>query len=227
MKPHLKTLSILSIACALPATGATTFSNDPGTAGGAKWDTWSQESATVTTGLNQGSAQTTFGSTTISDSSVTTDITQDYNSFIGGLTGGGDRYYFHDGAATWNASLIFTSAVDFVRVSYSLLGGEMGAPTPYGLTPVITNGTVLDSGSYASGDTLIFYTDFALDSPSTEIETSFGDNVFPMFPCSFRSVDAIQVEGLNSAPTAVPEPSAGILALLAGSFLLRRKRTRS
>ena len=51
---------------------------------------------------------------------------------------------------------------------------------------------------------------------------AFGDAP-PGF--SFRSFDALLVEGFNSTPVQVPEPSSALLGLLGVAMAFRRKRT--
>lgn len=216
-------LIITAALLSATAQGATTFATDTTALAGAEWDTWTSSSATPTT-LSQGAANSTFGSL-ITSSETTTIITQGYDSPPGGFLGNPDTYYFHNGAATWTSNLLLSSSVSFVRVSYSLVGFGGAPPEGYAQSPEITGATVLRNGSYNADRTPAFYTDFALASPSDDISASFGDVVTPgFFPGSFRSIDAIQLEVFDVAPAAIPEPSTGILALLGGLLLTRRRR---
>ena len=138
-----------------------------------------------------------------------------------GLYSGGDRYYLHSGGATWQPDFALTATVSFVRVSYSLeqAGGA------YGIPPVISGATPVGSNSYPApdgGGQNIFYHDFELPGPSSSISVNAFGDAPPGF--SFRSFDALLIEGFNSTPVPVPEPSSSLLGLLGVAVALRRKR---
>ena len=156
---------------------------------------------------------------------MTRNVTDAY-SFIGGLGSNPDTYYFHDGGANWTGSLELAEAASYVRVSYSLLGGRGGPPSPYSVGPSVEGATVINAGSYGTSkdgiEGVVFFTDLQLGASATKIEASFGDAIFPGFPGSFKSVDGVQICVFNSEP--VPEPTSTALALLGALFVLRRKR---
>lgn len=215
----------LLFAASIQSYGSTVFLTSGGSAASAEWETWTSASATVTTGLSQGAAGTTTtdGSLSFSTTEVTTDILVDYSAYAG-LFSGGDRYYIGDGAFAWNVDASLSSAVEYVRVSYSL--ADAGAAFAFGPT-LDVSATQIDTGSYTIAGAAIYYTDFQLDSAGTAFSVSFGDAVAPH---SHRSMDAIFVEVFNStAPLAVPEP--GTYALLTGllslGFCAAKRRMKS
>ena len=210
----------------------------------ASWDTWSFGPsysypgfgpATATTipvqSGSQGAGSYTSNGLNFTSSEVTTDIINDYTAFPGGLAGGGDRYYIHDGAYTWGVSGELDSAATHFRVSYGLVNApedQGGGTSDFFATPSMTGASVLASGSYAYSAGDVYYTTFALDTASSAVSASFGDVVFggPAFPGSFKSMDGIYIEAFNGAPSAVPEPQAfalisGLIAIL--SLALRRR----
>ncbi|MEM9080004.1 MAG: hypothetical protein AAGC74_04860 [Verrucomicrobiota bacterium] len=250
MKKTTNTLFLGLVALAVNASAATSFIADPNSLVGAEWDFWLTEPAATTStyddpfddpdqgatvtavepsfGYNQGPAQTTFGTISVTDSLVTSDVLDHYN-FPGGFLFNPDSYYIHNGAFQWNTSITLAATVDYVRVSYALLGFGGTPASAFDNAPSIAGATLLDSGSYDDITSTVFYYDFQLASSSTEIDTTFGDLISTpfapgFFPGSFKSIDAIQVEGLNVAPTAIPEPSAALLGLLGTLGLLRRRR---
>lgn len=194
---------------------------------GASWDVWTQQSAVVVSGLDQGATQSIFGSLGVTGSSVSTDILQAYdNESFTGLGFNSSTYYVHNGAFQWNGLLSISEAVTFARVSYALVGGGPGgALVGFENAPSIAGASLLASGSYDTTESTVFYYDFALSSASASLQSSFGDVVTPGFyPGSFRSLDAIQIEGLDVAPTVIPEPSSLLLSFLAGLTALARRR---
>ena len=208
----------------------------------AEWDNWTYASTTVENpGQSQGSGTTTTagGGFTFTSTDVTTDILQDNtdNPLGNGLGFGptaGDTYYIHTGAYQWNVNVTLSSAVDYFRVSYALVGRESTstAAADFANTPSLSDAEAIDSGSYNYNGSLnsVFYTTFELDEASDTFAVSFGDIVTPGFyPGSFKSIDGIYVEAFNGTPNAVPEPQA--FALLSGLIALiclaTRRRLRS
>ena len=204
----------------------------------AEWDNWTYSSSTVDSPGSQGSGTTTTagGGFTFTSTEVTTEILQGYSSPPGGLgfgPGAGDSYYIHDGAYEWNVDVTLSSAVDYFRVSYALVGSSsFGAASDFAITPSLSDAEAIDSGSYNYDGNLnsVFYTTFELDEASENFTISFGDFVNPGFyPGSFKSMDGIYVEAFSSTPNAVPEPQA--FALLSGLIALiciaTRRRVRS
>jgi len=226
LKTHMKTISQLLVMSTLSTQAAVVWQAAPNAVASASWDVWSYAPPVGQTGSgSQGPAQETGGSL-ITTSDLETSVIDAYE-FPGGLGTNPDTYYFHTGGAEWTGSLSLSEGVSHVRVSYSLLGFGGAPPEDFPVTPNITGANSLGRGHYASDDGLIlgtvFYQDFALAAPQTEIETTFGDIVFPGYPGSFRSVDGVRMEVFQAAP--IPEPSAGVLALL-GAAMLRRRRNR-
>ena len=212
----------------------------------ASWDTWSSSGSTypgfgppVTVGtqsVSQGAGSYTSNGANFTSSSVTTNIINDFTSPPGGLLGGGDTFYIHDGAYTWDVDVQLDSAATHFRVSYALANSNFGAASDFSITPYnIAGAQVIASGSYSSivgsSDNQVFYTTFQVASPSSSFSTSFGDVVFggPAFPGTFKSIDGIYVEAFNGTPNAVPEPQA--FALISGLvtvlFLAARRRVRN
>ena len=214
----------------------------------ASWDTWSSSGSTypgfgppVTVGtqsVSQGTGSYTSNGANFTSSSVTTNIINDFSSPPGGLLGGGDTFYIHDGAYTWDVDVQLDSAATHFRVSYALANSaSFGAASDFSITPYnITGASAIASGSYqsivGSSDNQVFYTTFQVAGPpSSSFSTSFGDVVFggPSFPGTFKSIDGIYVEAFNGTPNAVPEPQA--FALISGLvtilFLAARRRVRN
>jgi len=221
----MKTITSLLFATTIVTPAAVVWQPAPNALASASWDTWSYSPTPGATGSgSQGGAQTTSG-TLITGSDLQTAVTDSYE-FPGGLGTNPDTYYFHTGGGSWTGSLQLAEPVTHVRVSYSLLDFGGGAADPYSAAPAIDGAMSLGGGQYATDDGLllgtVFFEDFALDGPQTEIETTFGDVIFPGYPGSFRSVDGVQVEVFESAP--IPEPASGILALAGLVFLARRRR---
>lgn len=214
-----KSIILLSLSTA-SAIAATVWSPAPNAVASASWDTFTFSSFTPATG-SQGAPQATTGGIVDTGSSVlNTSVFGNLNP-PAGLIAGGDRYYLHSGGATWQPDLSLTAPVSFVRVSYSL----GGAGSAYAIPPVIPGATPIGSSSYPApddGGQNIFYHDFELSGPSSSISVNdFGDSP-PGF--SFRSFDALLIEGFNSTPVQVPEPSSALLGLLGVAMVFRRKR---
>ncbi|MFT6178254.1 MAG: hypothetical protein ACJAQT_001523 [Akkermansiaceae bacterium] len=218
MKTSIKILALTF----MPACGATVWQAADNGLASASWDSFTFSSGTAGDSGSQGTAQATTGSL-ITSSGLTTEILQGYNSPPGGFNGNPDTYYFHNGAAQWTGNVVLTSGATHVRVSYALLGFGGGAPEAYGQAPEITGATVINSGAYNTASSTVFFTDLELAASSTTVEVTFGDALFPMFPGSFRSLDAAQIEVFGAAP--VPEPSSALLGGLAALICLRRKRS--
>ena len=221
----MKKIIQLAILTSVSAQAATVWQTAPNSLASASWDTWEYATGPEQTGSgSQGPAQSTSGAL-VTTSNLTTNVTDAY-SFIGGLGSNPDTYYFHDGGATWAGSLELAEAASYIRVSYSLLGGRGGAPSPYSVGPSIEGATVINAGSYGTSNDgiegVVFFTDLQLSASATKIEASFGDTIFPGFPGSFKSVDGVQLEVFSSAP--VPEPNSTALALLGALVIFRRKR---
>ena len=137
----------------------------------------------------------------------------------GGLLAGGDSYYSHSGAYSFDVLATFSVGVDFARVSYALVGSQ-GAPDSFPIAPDIVDATSLGSGTYNDGTNTIFYSDFDLGSTSTNITATFGDTPAPF--SSFRSINGVRIEGLSVAP--IPEPSSALLILIGFGVVMRRRR---
>ena len=216
MKKPTILLSLVTVA----APAATVWSPAPNAVASASWDTFTFSSPTPATG-SQGSPQATTGGIVDTGSSVLN--TTVFGNFAppAGLYSGGDRYYLHGGGATWQPDFVLTGTVSFVRVSYSL--AQAGGA--YGIPPVISGATPVGSNSYPApdgGGQNIFYHDFELSGPSSSISVNAFGDAPPGF--SFRSFDALLIEGFNSTPVPVPEPSSSILGLLGVAMAFRRKR---
>lgn len=221
----MKTISQILVLSTLSSPATVVWQPTPNALASASWDTWSYSAPSGVTGSgSQGAAQASDGSV-ITSSDLETNVIDAYE-FPGGLGSNPDTYYFHTGGAVWTGSLSLSQEVSFVRVSYSLLGFGGTPPEDYPLTPNIPGATPLGGGQYPSDDGLIlgsvFYQDLALAGPQTEIETTFGDVVFPGYPGSFRSVDGVQLEVFETAP--IPEPSSSLLALLGVALIGHRRR---
>jgi len=225
----LVTTTLFNANSQLQAT--TTFLTDANSAAVAQWDIWTVEVSTLNTPTSQGAANFTSGSIDTSD--VETTILDAYTP-PGGFLGNPDTFYIHNGGYSWSTEINLTSNIDFVRISYALLG--FGGSSPSGFEDPITlstGETATSSGSYTSteGGT-VYYSDFTLNTASSSIEASFGDDInsfaFTAAGGSFRSIDSIQFEGFTTAPDIipVPEPSTSALVLLSSLALLRRKRNK-
>ena len=212
----------------------------------ASWDTWSSGGspsypgfgAPITVGeqsVSQGAGEYTNSGGNFISSNVTTNIINDFTSPPGGLLGGGDTFYSHDGAYSWDVDVELDSAATHFRVSYALKNSSFGAASDFSIPAYSTSGaSSVATGSYSSSvnDNIIFYTTFAVAGPpSSSFSASFSDVVFggPSFPGSFQSVDGIYLEAFNGSPSAVPEPQAfalisGLIAILS---LAARRRLRS
>lgn len=221
----MKNITSLFFVSTLFTPASVVWQPAPNALGSASWDTWSYSPTPDETGSgSQGAAQTTTG-VLMTGSDLQTEVIDAYE-FPGGLGTNPDTYYFHTGGGSWTGSVQLSEAVTHVRVSYSLLDFGGGAADPYPAAPAIAGATSLGSGQYTTDDGLIlgtvFYEDFALAGPQTEIETTFGDVLFPGYPGSFRSVDGVQMEVFEAAP--IPEPTSGALALIGLTLLGRRRR---
>ena len=211
----------------------------------ASWDTWSSGGspsypgfgAPITVGeqsLSQGAGEYTSSGGNFISSNVTTNIINDFTSPPGGLLGGGDTFYSHDGAYSWDVDVELDSAATHFRVSYALVNSSFGAASDFSIPAYSTSGaSSVASGSYSSSvnDNIIFYNTFAVAGPpSGSFSAAFSDLVFggPSFPGSFKSMDGIYVEAFNGTPNAVPEPQAFALisGLVAVLFLAVRRRVR-
>ena len=216
MKKPIILLSLVTAA----APAATVWSPAPNAVASASWDTFTFSSPAPATG-SQGAPQVTTGGIVDTGSSVLNTTVFGNLAPPAGLYGGGDRYYIHSGGATWQPDLGLTGTVSFVRVSYSLVG----AGEAYAIPPVIPGATPIGSSSYPAPDNggqNIFYHDFELPGPSSSISVNdFGDAPQGF---SFRSFDALLIEGFNSTPVPVPEPSAALLGLFGAVMIFRRKR---
>ncbi len=214
-----KPIILLSLVTAV-APAATVWSPAPNAVASASWDTFTFSSPAPASG-SQGSPQATTGGIVDAGSSVLNTTVFGNLAPPAGLYSGGDRYYLHSGGATWQPDFALTATVSFVRVSYSLeqAGGA------YGIPPVISGATPVGSNSYPApdgGGQNIFYHDFELPGPSSSISVNAFGDAPPGF--SFRSFDALLIEGFNSTPVPVPEPSSSLLGLLGVAVALRRKR---
>ncbi|MEM7386291.1 MAG: hypothetical protein AAF514_15220 [Verrucomicrobiota bacterium] len=208
--------SILSLPSSI--SGATTFVPSSGfgvdpVAGAAEWDVFSDASGVQSGGTVSGNNAPTSNSLTID---VVAPITPP-----GGLLGGGDSYYAHSGAYQFEVQSAFSTGVDFARISYALVGTQ-GAPDPFPIAPSISGATLIRNGFYGdSNNNTIFFSDFDLGNPQTDISARFGDVPQPF--SSFRSINGVRIEGLSTRP--IPEPSVLLLgAIAAGLGTLRRRR---
>lgn len=214
--------SLLALGSALGLASVTTFAATtfvpvPGfdadaRGGSAEWDLFTSPSG------SQGAAPVSAGLNTPTSTDLNINVLVDIPS-PGGLLAGGDSYYSHSGAYSFEAIAAFSVGVDFARVSYALVGSQ-GAPDPFPVAPDIVAATSLSSGSYTDGTNTIFYTDFELGSTSTDITATFGDVPAPF--SSFRSINGVRIEGLSAAP--IPEPGSAALILLGIVFISRRWR---
>jgi hypothetical protein len=212
----------------------------------AEWDiwdfgpTWSPQSGAPFTveaqSGSQGEGSYTSNGANFTTSNVTTNIIDNYSAPPGGRLGGGDSYYIHNGAYTWDVSGDLNTSATHFRVSYGLVGSPQdGSTSAFAVTPEtsITGATEYDSGSYSYSGGDVYYTTFTLDSAATSISASFGDvagwnSTFAPNAGSYNSVDAIYLESFNGTPNAVPEPQAFALisGLVAVLFLAARRRVR-
>ena len=196
---------------------ATTFVPVPGfdadvRGGSAEWDLFTAPSG------SQGAAPVSVGLNAPTSTDLNINVLVAIPS-PGGIIGGGDSYYSHSGAYSFDAVASFSVGVDFARVSYALVGSQ-GSPDPFPIAPDIAAATSLSSGSYSDGTNTIFYADFDLGSTTTDITATFGDAPAPF--SSFRSINGVRIEGLSAAP--IPEPSSAALLLLGLGFIARRRR---
>lgn len=221
----MKITSLFLLLATMPSQAAVVWQPAPNVLASASWDNWSYAPPTGQIGTgSQGSAQEISGAL-ITSSDLETAVMDSYE-FPGGLGFNPDTYYFHTGGGSWRASLELAESVTYVRVSYSLLGFGGSPAEDFPVIPRIEGATSLGGGRYATDDGLIlgniYYHDFVLGSPQNVVETTFGDDIFPGFEGSFRSVDGVQLEVFRSAP--IPEPSTGLLALIGiGMVWLRRR----
>ena len=242
----MNTKSLLSITAAgalffsAQINAGVSFVNAGDAIATAEWESWSAPGYpgfgpfpfTVNSGetVDQGSGSTTSNGASFTSSSVITSIIDDYTSPPGGTLNGGDSFYIHNGAYTWDVSGELDTAATHFRISYALVGSPQdGSTTDFGLTPntSVSGATVSDSGSYARATGDVYYTTFTIAGGSSEFSVNFGDVVTPgFFPGSFKSVDAIQLEAFNGSPLAVPEPQSfaligGLVAIF--SLAVRRR----
>ena len=219
MKKPIILLSLSTVS----AIAATVWSPAPNAVASASWDTFTFASSAPATG-SQGGPQATTGGIVDTGSSVLNTTVFGNLAPPAGLLSGGDRYYLHNGGATWQPDFVLTAPVSFVRVSYSL--AEAGEA--YAIPPAISGATPIGSNSYPApdgGGQNIFYHDFELSGPSSSISVNAFGDTSPGF--SFRSFDALLVEGFESTPVQVPEPSSSLLGLLGVAMVFRRKRAGS
>lgn len=213
------TISILALSI-LPSVGATVWQPAQNALASASWDIFTFESATVGDSGSHGSAQAETGSL-ITTSDLSSETIAAYDQPPGGFLGNPDTYYFHNGGATWTATAGLEAGVSYVRVSYSLLGFDGGAAEAYANGPDIVDATLINSGTYATENSQVFFSDFAVTGSPSTVTTAFGDTPIGQ---SFRSIDAVQLEVFNTVPVPVPEPSSALLSGLASLALLRRRR---
>ncbi|MEM7147408.1 MAG: PEP-CTERM sorting domain-containing protein [Verrucomicrobiota bacterium] len=226
--PLLVLFAVFSFSSARAVTNfgvANNFLIDPG-AYSASWDFFS------TTSGSQGAAQATAGPNPLTGTDASTTILVPFTSPPGGLLppagpGAGDRYYVHDGAFSWSETATSVNPVDYIRISYALVGSGFGGTAPFPIGPNLSVGnTPLGGGAYndPAGGNRIFYFDYVLDSPQTSVTATFGDVPAPF--SSFRSVNGVEIVGMTLQPGAVPEPSRALL--VAGGLaigLFRRRRS--
>ncbi|MGC6459415.1 MAG: hypothetical protein ACON4R_13725 [Akkermansiaceae bacterium] len=218
-----KTIALLALPL-LSAQGATTWLPADNALSSISWDVFTFSSPVAGDSGTHGGPQANSGGL-ITSGTLSTEILAPYDVPPGGFLGNPDTYYFHNGGAQWTVTADTSNEVSFVRVSYALLGFGGGAPDAFDQTPEIAGATLIDSGSYPTSSSTVFWADLELDAPANQVSAQFGDIVPPgFFPGSFRSVDAVQVEVFNNTPASVPEPTAPLLSALAGLFLLRRRR---
>lgn len=216
-------LSAFSLSC----HAATAFLDRGDADLSAKWEIWSfgdNPIPDLNRSGSQGPAQSvTENATVLNTSNLQTTIIDSYG-FPGGFLFNPDTFYLHDGGANWDLTVELSRAVDYVRLSYSLVGG-LGEIVAF---PVAPNGpglSEISSGSYAYSGGTAFFHDFALDTPSRNIALSFGDIPIPGPGGSFRSIDAVQLEAFSAAePIPVPEPTSSLLLAAGGLLALRHRR---
>lgn len=208
----------------------------------AEWESWTAPGYpgfgpfpfTVNSGetVDQGSGSTTSNGASFTSSTAITSIIDNYTSPPGGTLNGGDSFYIHDGAYTWDVSGELDTAATHFRISYGLVGSPQdGSTTDFGLAPntSVSGAVVSGSGSYSRATGDVYYTTFSIAGGSSTFSVNFGDVVTPgFFPGSFKSVDAIQLEAFNGSPLAVPEPQSFALigGLVAIFYLAARRRPR-
>jgi len=199
--------------------GATVFRPAPNALASTSWDTFIFETPVVGDSGTHGSAQAISGAF-ISTSDLSSETIAAYDRPPGGFNFNPDTYYFHNGGGAWTVSAALTSGVEFVRVSYALLGFGGSAPEAFAEGPEIPGATSINSGSYSTGTSQVFFSDFNVATSTTEITATFGDSAIGQ---SFRSIDAVQLEFFSAVP--VPEPSSLLMGVMVvGFFALRRKR---
>lgn len=216
MKKPIILLSLSTVS----AIAATVWSPAPNAVASASWDTFTFSSPAPATG-SQGAPQATTGGIVDTGSSVLNTTVFGNLAPPAGIYGGGDRYYIHNGGATWLPDFVLNDTVSFVRVSYSLLqaGGA------YGIPPVIPGAIPIGSNFYPApdgGGQNIFYHDFESPGPSSSISVNAFGDAPPGF--SFRSFDALLVEEFIGTTVPVPEPSSSFLVLLGDAMVFHRKR---
>ena len=214
----MKTVTQFILLSILPTYGTTVWQSADNSLASASWDTFTFESPVVGESGSHGVAQAGFGEL-VTSSDLTSETIAAYDKPPGGFNFNPDTYYFHNGGATWTATAGLSSGVSYVRVSYALLGFGGSAPEAYAVGPEIAGATLINSGSYGTETTQVFFSDFELESSATDVIATFGDTPVGQ---SFRSIDSVQLEFFNTAP--IPEPSAFSLLGLASLALLKRRR---
>ena len=202
----------------IPTFGSTVWRPAGNALASASWDTFSFESALPGESGSHGLAQAMTGEL-VTTSDLTSETISAYDKPPGGFNSNPDTYYFHNGGATWTATVGLSSEVSHVRVSYALLGFGGSAPEAYSTASDIAGATLINSGSYTTATTQVFVSDFQLEVTASNVTTTFGVTAIGQ---SFRSIDSVQLEFFNAAP--IPEPSAFLLSSLASLALLRRRR---
>jgi len=214
MKTIVKILSLSAIT----SQAATVFRPADNALASVSWDTFTFESPTAGDSGSHGPSQVGTG-TLITSSDLSSETIASYDKPPGGFNFNPDTYYFHNGGGAWTATADLVSNATHVRVSYGLLGFGGSAPEAYAVAPGIAGATLINSGSYETVTSQVFFSDFELAAASTKIVTTFGDSALGQ---SFRSIDAVQLEVFDTLP--IPEPSSAVLAGLAGFVLLSGRR---
>ncbi|YCM45842.1 PEP-CTERM sorting domain-containing protein [Verrucomicrobiaceae bacterium 227] len=214
----MKRTTAILILSAVSSHGVTVFSSADNALASASWDTFTFESPVAGESGTHGAAQGGSGAL-VSSSDLTSETIAAYDKPPGGFNSNPDTYYLHNGGATWTVTAGLSSEVAFVRVSYALLGFGQSAPEAFIVAPEISGAILINSGSYATENSQVFFSDFELGSASDNFTSSFGDTAIGQ---SFRSIDAVQFEVFDSVP--VPEPSTVFLSGLAALGLMRRRR---